>query len=134
MRVLVRSRKSDKQGPGNDTVEVVNAETGEQIQGITSLTFRARSDNMRNQLILEIADCDVELDGEADVVPAHQEQHDEIVLSVGAVSRMIQRGIVPQGRFETRFDDHDGYVNTVFIAKIPQADGNDDVCYGVNHA
>ena len=68
MRVLVRTRKTDGLGPGNDTVEVVDAETGEQIRGIAAVTFHAEACGVGNKLTLEIIDYEIDIEEEATVV------------------------------------------------------------------
>jgi len=66
MRVLVRTRRVGDDRVGQHDVEVVNAETGEQVRGVTSLSFHASS--VGNHLTLHIHDFDVELDQEAQVL------------------------------------------------------------------
>ncbi len=60
MRVLVRTRKVADDPRGQHDVEVVNAETGEQLRGVTSLCFKASS--TRTTLNIELCDFDVEID------------------------------------------------------------------------
>lgn len=77
MRVLVRNCGN----PNYHDIEVVNAETEERITGVTSLSFSADAAK-GNHLVLRLADFDVDIDQEAQVLsaenltPRSNDEHD----------------------------------------------------------
>ena len=66
MRVLVRTKPVGENPDGPHVVEVVDAETGEQIEGVTSLWFSANAKG--NHLALVLADYDIDIDHDAQVL------------------------------------------------------------------
>ena len=59
MRVLIKGRAG--------TFKVVNAETGEPIRGVTCIDMRV--DPRGSTLTIQVADFDVEVEGDAEIVP-----------------------------------------------------------------
>lgn len=106
MKVLVRTRRVSDDPAVAPDVEVVNAETGEQVRGVTSLCFSAGPAG--NTLDIRLHDFDVEIDQEAQLSPVE--------------------GGIPKGKYETHIDKETGHASIVFIP--------DEIvgCEGIDHA
>jgi len=68
MRIKVQSCANPSCAPdSNDTIEVVDVETGKLIQGITSLFMDCNAKG--NRLQIEFFDFDVDIEADAEMVP-----------------------------------------------------------------
>ena len=113
MRVLVRTTGINNKGYPDD-VEVVDVETGEQLQGVTSLSFLAGPAG--STLTIKLHDFDVDLNHEV----KEEKVSKEVVFDCNA---MLGTPTLLLGKYESIIDPDTGHVSVIFIPDVSICDG-----------